>query len=31
MSYDELRLWIVGFNALIQNKSCLMRLSSQII
>ncbi|CDW75874.1 UNKNOWN [Stylonychia lemnae] len=31
MSYEELRLWIVGINALIQYKSSLMRLSSQII
>ncbi len=31
LSYDELKLWIVGINALISNKSNLMRLSTQIM
>lgn len=31
MSYEELKLWIVGINALISNKSNLMRLSTQIM
>eukprot|EP00347_Sterkiella_histriomuscorum_P009867 403339570 len=31
MSYEELRQWIVGINALLQNRRELMRLSSNII
>lgn len=27
MNYEELKLWIVGLNALISNKNFLMRLS----
>ena len=29
-NYEELRLWIIGLNALIGNKNGLMRLSSLI-
>lgn len=31
MTYEELRKWIVGINALLQNKNQLMRLSSNIV
>ena len=29
-SYEELRLWVIGLNALIANKNNLMRLSTMI-
>jgi hypothetical protein len=29
-SYDDLRMWIIGLNALIANKNNLMRLSTMI-